>query len=412
MTINSKNNQDAPDLKSYPKKRILVISGPFPSKNFPTYGIFVKERVKALASMQNIEVLVVSPVPYFPPIKSMTRWYRYSQFPREEEIDGLRVIRPRYLHIPKISGYFASDLIYHSIKRTVDKIQADFKFDLIDAHFVYPSGVVGARLGKRYNLPVIMTGRGEDMIRFPDYPVKGDRIRWAIQNGDRFVALSDGIAESFKKNGASSEKISIIPNGVDIEKFNPVSLEEARKRLGLPLNGKVILAVGERLELKGFHLLVEALPQIQKVYPDTKVVIVGGHGRHGTDYTKEIEAKINELDLKDSVILAGRVLHDELPFWYSAADVSVLLSSREGSPNVVLEALSCGTPVVATAVGSIPYDLKNPTLGIVLPDRSASSAADTIIKQFSQSWDREKIRHIMTSRTWESVAKKLINILP
>ena len=162
--------------------------------------------------------------------------------------------------------------------------------------------------------------------------------------------------------------------------------------------------MGDRLELKGFHLLVEALPEIRRVHPTAYLAIVGGPGRHGRDYTAEIERRIETLGLWEHVLLAGRRPHEELPWWYSAADVFALMSSREGSPNVVLESLACGTPVVATAVGSIPDDLSDPRLGIVLPERSGKAAEAGLRQALLAPWDRTAIRELTRTRNWGSVA--------
>lgn len=391
-------------------RRILVLSGAFPSRAFPTYGVFVKERVKAIASLPGYEVRVIAPVPYFPPIKRFKRWYVWSQFPNEEIVDGLPVIRPRYVLPPKLGGYFEADLMYPAARRAADRIRKEFDFDLIDAHFVFPNGVAAVRLGKRFGVPVVMTGRGEDMLRFPEHPVKGRRIRRAIQHAAHCIALSREIAGAFENNGAHPDRISVIPNGVDTEQFRPLPMHEARKTLNLPRHAKIILSVGDRLELKGFHLLVEALPAIRQQHRGARLIIVGGPGRHGRDYTAEIQRRIDDLDLHDCVLLADRRPHEELPCWYNAADVFALLSSREGSPNVLLEALACGTPAVATAVGGISDELADERLGILLSERSVPAAAAGVIQALNREWDRNAIRQVMETRSWRSVASQVSSV--
>ncbi len=138
---------------------------------------------------------------------------------------------------------------------------------------------------KKYKCPLIITGRGEDILSFPKLPVIGDQIRWALQQADALVALSQEICDAMIRNGASKDKITIIPNGVDNEKFKPLDRLSSRQKLGLPVDKKIILSVGNRLERKGFHLLINALPGIRKQFPDSILVIVGGVARHGQDYT-------------------------------------------------------------------------------------------------------------------------------
>lgn len=393
-------------------RRILVLSAAFPSSVMPTFGVFVKERIRALANLPGYEVRVIAPVPYFPPIKRFKKWYGWSQVPSRETIDGLDVIRPRYPMPPKIGGYLHSYLMYPSVLRAAKQIRREFDFDIIDSHFVYPAGVVGTMLGKRFKKPVMITGRGEDILSFPALPVIGSRIRWALKNADQLVALSKEIAAAMEANGATPDKISLIPNGVDCDKFHPVPQTEARNMLGLPLDRKIIVTVGNRQERKGFHILIDALPKIREQHPDAYVVIVGGPAPYGNDHTEIIEQRIREHGLEQHVRLAGHCEHDRLKYWYSAADLFALLTSREGSPNVLLEALACGVPAVATPVGGIPEVLADQRLGYLLPERSPEAAAVGIKEALSHSWDRGAIRGIMTKQSWRETAKQVTQALP
>jgi teichuronic acid biosynthesis glycosyltransferase TuaC len=335
----------------------------------------------------------------------------YTRLPQWDTCCGLQVYRPRYLFLPWLGGYRHPALMQPAVVRTVRQLRREWEFDLIDVHWAYPTGVAAVRLGQRIGKPVVITGRGEDMLRFPSYPFKARQIRWAVRHAEHCIALSREIAQAFEECGADPARISVIPNGVDTEKFRPLPRNEARKKLELPVNAKIILSVGDRLELKGFHLLVEALPEIRRQHPEAVIVIVGGPGRHGRDYTEVIVRRIAQLGLEDSVRIAGRQPHEDLAWWYSAADVFALLSSREGSPNVLLEALACGTPAVATAVGGIPDELANPRLGLLLAERSAQSAANGLTAALSRTWDRNTLSVAMQQRSWATTAGQVARIL-
>lgn len=387
--------------------RILVISGVFPSRVEPSRGVFVKERVKAMATLPGCDIRVIAPIPWFPPFKRFSRWYKWSQYPNEEIYEGLTIYHPRYALPPKVGGYFHPRLMYPAARRIADRLRRDgFEFDAIDAHFVYPAGVVGAKLGRRYGVPVVMTGRGEDMLRFPDMPFKGKAIRWALKEAAHCVALSSEIADAMKNNGAADEKVTIIPNGVDIDKFRPLPQRECRETLGLPVDAKIILGVGDRQERKGFHILIDAMPEVLRAFPDTHAVIVGGPGRHGTDYTAEIEKRIAQHNLHDRVHLVGPQPHDDLPLWYNAADLFALLSSREGSPNVLLEALACGTPAVGTALGGIVDELARPEMGIVVKHRDFANVASAICTRLKACLDRNNSRNHFAKRSWQETANR------
>ncbi|RPI90121.1 MAG: glycosyltransferase family 4 protein [Planctomycetaceae bacterium] len=404
------NHESATTVEEAPSRlrpRVLVLASTFPSAIQPIHGVFVKERVKAVAARGDFDVRVVSPTPWFPPLKMFPRWYPLSQIPARETVEGLQVMRPRYALAPKIGGYLHARLMSWGIGNSIARLRQEFPFDLIDAHFVYPDGVVGAMLGERYHVPVVMTARGEDMIRFPDLPVIGPAIRWGLKRASQLVGLSEELAQKMRENGGDPQRIRVISNGVDTAKFRPVPCDEARLRLGLPAGRKMIIGVGYLLERKGFHLAVEALRTVREQHPDAMLIIVGGVARWGQDYSAEIRETIRRTGLEDHVRLVGARPPDELYLWYSSADLFTILSSREGSPNAPLEALACGVPIVATPIGSIPQVLSRQGLGLMLPERSAQAAARGLSDALAMTWDRAAIRAWAVENSWGSVAEQV-----
>jgi glycosyltransferase involved in cell wall biosynthesis len=376
------------------------------------YGVFVKERVRAVAGLNGHQMRVVAPTPYFPPIGLFPKWARWASFPREEAVDGIHVRRPRYVMAPKVGGYVQPQLMYPSTHRMARRLLADgFDFDLIDAHFVHPYGVLGAMLARKHDKPLVMTGRGEDILRFPGLPIIGRQVRRAVQRCDRFIALSKEIARAMEGQGAPADRIRVIPNGVDCDKFRPLPIAAAREELGLPTDRPIVVSIGNLQERKGFHLLVDAIPEIRRRFPEVLVVIVGGPAPYGSDFGPEIRARIEALGGGDHVRLVGARPHEELCRWYSAADVFTLLSSREGSPNVLMEALACGAPSVATRVGGIPEVLCDARLGLVIPERTAAAAAEGITQALDRFWDRQAIRRtIEASHSWRRRAVEIATV--
>jgi len=390
--------------------RILVISTPFPSQVDPTRGIFVKERIKAIAKLPQCDVQIISPVPWFPPLKQFPSWYPWSQYPYQETFEGLSIHHPRYVLPPTIGGYFHPSLMYPAVRRAVRSIRQQFDFDIIDAHFVYPSGVVGAMLARELDLPLVITGRGEDILSFPNSWLKRRAIRSALRCTEHAVALSPEIATAMTRLGAPANRVTIIPNGVDTELFRPMDREQCRQSLRLPVDSQIVLSVGDCVERKGHHLLIDAMPEILRKHPRALLVIVGGPGCFGRDFTTELKARITNLGITQRVMLAGAVPHRQLPMWYSAANLFALMSSREGSPNVLLEALACGTPAIATIPSSAQEELSDPRLGIVVHSRSSEGARQCVEKALSTAWDRNLIRAQLQNRNWGSVAEKVAYI--
>lgn len=392
-------------------RRILVISPAFPASVQPTYGVFVKERVKALAAVPGYQVEVVSPIPYFPPIRLAARWYMWSQFLSEETIDDLPVHRPRYPMIPKFGHRFLPRLMQSSVMRVARRIRDRFPFDLIDAHFVYPAGVLAAHLSVAMGVPFVVTGRGEDMCRFPQNPALRPQIELAVKSASHCIAVSQQIADAFVACGAPADRVTVIGNGVDCEKFVPLDRDETRRRLNLSPDLRHIVSVGDRFENKGFHLLIAAVSELRKMGIDVRASIVGGPPRHGRDYTPVLEQQIRDLNLGAHVRLVGRRPHQELAVWYNSADLFVLLSEREGSPNVLMEALACGVPAVATSVGGIPEVLGDSRLGLQVPERNVDSITLSLREALLRSWDRTHIRDTIKRRDWNDVARRVSRIV-
>ena len=391
-------------------KRVLAISaGSFPSRVEPVHGVFVKERLRFVSQLPGVEVKVISPIPYFPPIKWFKRWYPWSQLPMHEVVDSVEVARSRYLLPPLVGGYIHPWLISSAAHRAIKSL-GNWSFNLIDAHFVYPNGVVAEKLARLYQLPYVVTGRGEDILRFPDLPIIGEQIRRALKNATQLIALSDEIAEAMIRNGGDPKRVTVIPNGVDCEKFAPADMLQARQVTGLPNDRPIVVTAGYRIERKGYHILVDAIPAIRKVFPDVLVVIVGGEARWERDYLPEINERIAANNVADHVKLVGAVPQTELRNWYNSADIFALLTSREGSPNVLMEALACGLPSVATPVGGIPQVLSDSSLGLVLRERTAAEAARGITEALARNWDRKAIRFKMEQQSWHATAEQVRDV--
>ncbi|QEF99619.1 Putative teichuronic acid biosynthesis glycosyltransferase TuaC [Stieleria maiorica] len=388
--------------------KVLVVSAAFPSTVDPTRGIFVYERIRALSNLPGVSVRVISPTPWAPGIRSIPKFEYFSKLPNSEVFHGITVDRPRYPLPPKIGGYFHPQLMSGSLLSAARRIHTQFQFDLVDAHWVYPSGAAAAKVARQFNVPVCMTGRGEDMTRFPSMPMKGKSIRRALRAADALIGVSRQISQAMIQHGAEAERVTTIANGVDIEKFRPLSSRASRQRLGLPTDRKILLTVGDRLALKGFHVVIESLPQILQQHPDAMYVCVGGPGRHGRDYSDQIQALIQRLGLQDRVMIAGPQDHDSLVDWYNSADLYVLASSREGSPNVLLEALACGTPAVATTVGGATDEVIDGVTGFLMEQRTSETAANVITKALGRTWDRQAIRAGMEQRSWAHTAHKVM----
>jgi teichuronic acid biosynthesis glycosyltransferase TuaC len=287
----------------------------------------------------------------------------------------------------------------------VRRLRKATDYDCIDAHYVYPDGCAAILLGKAFNLPVVITARGSDINLFPSFPSIRPQIRWALQRAAGVIGVSAALKEAMVALGIAPEKIEVIANGVDLTRFEPVERKEARNRLGIPIDSRTIVSVGALIPVKGFQFLIPCLATILPQYPKTRLYIVG----EGKDRDK-LQSIIDKLGLKEHVFLVGSKPNEELKFWYSAAELSCLVSAREGWPNVVLESLACGTPVLATRIWGIPEIITSQKLG-VLVEPTRESIVTGLELALNQQWDRAAIACHARMRTWDDVAIEVENYL-
>jgi teichuronic acid biosynthesis glycosyltransferase TuaC len=350
-------------------------------------------------------VRVVSPIPFFPSGWGWGRWRNLSEIPKNEIIGGLQVLHPRYFLLPKVSMPFHGLLMFLGCLRCVTKLNQNWKIDCIDAHFVYPDGMAAVLLGKVLKVPVTVSARGTDMNVYPSFRLIRPMIRWTLRCADQLVAVSSSLKEAMLKVGTREEKIRVIPNGVDTERFQPLPADIAKSRLSISPSGQTIVSVGALIPSKGHRLLMQAFSKILARHQGLQLYIIGEGGERSS-----LEVLAKELGIDHVVHLVGKRPYEELPGWFSAGTVSCLLSSREGWPNVVTESLACGTPVVATNVGGIPEILCSADLGIIV-EQTIDSAVVGLEQGLTKSWNRDAISRQGRARSWDKVAAEVDDLL-
>lgn len=382
--------------------RALVLSSTFPNANQPTLGIFVRERMTALA--RHCELRVVAPIPWFP-ANGLIRGSRYVGLAPVEAGGPFPVYHPRVLSIPRYLKCVDGILYAASLVRFMSRLRRDFPFDLIDAHFAYPDGLAAVLLGRLLRRPVVVTLRGS-IVRLQHYRLHRPQIRWALDHAARVIAVSQSLKDVATDLGVGARHISVIPNGVDLAKFRPKVRSAAREACGLPLDRPIILTVGGIYEGKGQHHVVEALARLSARRPDAVYVMVGEDRRDG--YVEGLRERVARAGLGDRVRFAGRKPHDALADWYSAADVFCLATRSEGWANVLLEALACGTPVVATRVGGNAEIVPSDRYGLLVAHGDVPALADALDRAIESRWDRAALAAYAAGHTWDAAASLVV----
>jgi glycosyltransferase involved in cell wall biosynthesis len=195
-------------------------------------------------------------------------------------------------------------------------------------------------------------------------------------------------------------------NGVDLQRFQRVAAPELRARVGLqPGQGPLLLSVGHLIERKGHHLVIEALAALLPQHPHARAVIVG----EGVERVR-LEALARQLGVADRVTLTGSLPQTELPRWYSAADVLVLASSREGWANVLLEAMACGTPVVATNIWGTPEVVAAPQAGVLVDERSGAALAAGVQQLLAARPAAAAVRAYAEGFAWDETSRAQVQL--
>ena len=368
--------------------KVLTTTSMFPSPANRMRGISVWQRTRALARL--CEVRVIAP--------SMDG----AVAPREV-VEGIEVLHPRWIRVPKmvvLNGYLFGWLA----KRAAAGL-GGFEPDVIDAHFVYPDGFGAVRLGRALGKPVCLSARGTDVndLCFR-WPIRG-LARRALRAADQLVAVSQALRDRMIEAGAPAGRIAVVPNGVDTALFHPGDRAAARSALGVPEDAVALFSAGGLIEQKGYQDLIAGLARLSD-RPDLWLYIAGDGPREAA-----LRRAAAVAGLADRVVFLGRLAPGAMAEWYRAADLFCFGSWREGCPNVVIEALASGLPVVATRVGGVPELVADERCGVLFEARSPEAFAAALRVALGRDWDRGHVAALGSARSWERVAEDVHAVL-
>ncbi len=291
----------------------------------------------------------------------------------------------------------------------------ELQYDLVFSHY-WLSAWVGEYLQRWWSVPHIVMfhtlgavknaiGIGEDE---PELRVKTEKL--LIKGCHRIIAATAREKEDLiEYYGGSPERIGVVPCGVNLDLFQPVDREMAKRQLGFN-DDKIILFVGRVEPLKGIDRLIKAMTYLQNIRA-LRLVIIGG-GEYSQDEIKRLQKLSCDLHVQQLVTFLGLVKHEELPGFYSAANVCVIPSYYESFGLVALESLACGIPVVATDVGDLKNIIRQGETGYMVTDGSPRNLASKIALLLSKpSPDMESalsIRASVARLSWRNIAKALV----
>ena len=373
------------------RPRIALVTPSFPLRQEPYRGQPIYKTALALRSFADIEAFC--PIAHYPR-GLQPRSYRFIAADSDWSPDGIQAHYAPYLTIPWVGRYFNGVTSGRAITPALRR----FRPQLILSYWVYPEGFGAIQAARQLNVPVIVGARGSDLLRIAGRLTR-QRISQSLSRADAVLTVSAELSRAAIALGAHQDRIYTIANGCDTSVFQPADRSTARARLGLPKQGQIILYVGHLIITKGLRELVEAFSEIARRNPSVRLVCIG-EGALGA----ELALRATTTELAGRLLLPGAATPTQVAQWMASCDVLCLPSYSEGCPNAVLEALCCGRPVVASAVGAIP-DLVSTESGRLAPARNAAALRSALEQALALPWEPESIaRH--SQRSWDDVGRE------
>jgi len=378
------------------KKNILVITRWFPNPAEPIKCIFTKNIVDAQSKSKKYSFAVISPVPYFPDIDipMFKKYAKFRNIPSFKKMQNYKIYWPKYIKLPY--PYLKSLEWYPyflQILKTVKKEK--IKFDLIHCHGIYPDGLVGVKIGRYFNKKVILHVHESYISTAKELNI----YRNVFKHVDRLVPVSKyQLREIIKIDERLRKKCSVIYNGVKTDKKN-ISLNDYLEGTNRTIR---LIFVGHLISTKGLDILLKAL-ELLNSYKYKFSLDVVGNGEKQLEY-KTLSKKYG---LKDKVSFIGEIDNTILLKKMKYYNYLVLPSRYETFGVVVIEAMSCGLPVIATKVGAIPEIVTSEEVGILVEANNPKALAKGIVRAINKKWDREKIRKYAENFSIEKTTEKI-----
>lgn len=381
--------------------RIVEVTTFFPNSADRHRAVFVENLVRAMRS--RCAVSVVSPVPYAPPLRFLPRLCAQSRIGGEEDVDGIPVLHPRFLVVPKVN-WLSGFSYFVGVLPLLHRLDREQRPCLLHVHCAYPDGVGGALAARALGLPYVVTVHGSDINIYATRCGLRSQIRWALRGAIGVIAVSRDLEAKVRRllHGAATPLSCIPCAGFNAGTFFPRPKAESRAALGLGQHARVVVFVGQLVPVKGVDLLVEAWARLHRgraVGSEDRLVIIGDGCCRA-----DLERRVATAGIGENVRFIGAVPQAEVSRWIATSDLLCLPSHHEGTPNVIVEAFASGVPVLATRVGGVPELVSEGVNGLLVPPGQAGALADELAQGLSRTWDVQTIRQSVAHLTWANIA--------
>jgi glycosyltransferase involved in cell wall biosynthesis len=381
--------------------RVVVVTKIFPSSLEPLSAPFNRHQVGELARWCEVEVLAAIPhVPFARALSVPARAARLARLPARERVHGVDVTYVRQLYVPRVGLPVAVPLYLASLHPHCDRLRAA---DVILATWAYPDGCASVLAARSLGKPCVVKVHGTDVNVVLGSGAARRIAAHVLPLADALVAVSRPLADQLVELGVAPDRVHHVTNGVDSSLFFPRDRAEERAGLDVPGDARVVLFVGRVEPQKGIGELLDAFERLRARVPRAMLVLVG-------DCARRSDVLARAARWGSSVRVLGPQPPESVASWMGACDVLALPSWAEGTPNVVLESLACGRPVVATRVGGIPDILHDDRAGLLVPPRDPRALADALASALHATWDENVVR-ACGPRSWRDSAAALCEVL-
>jgi teichuronic acid biosynthesis glycosyltransferase TuaC len=373
--------------------KIAVVTPYFPTAAEPNRGHSAYQTMRFL--QHKAEVEVICPLASYPRAKwLLPRGFRYHRPDLDFRPPEVKATYFEYPAVPLLSRPFNGLVCARLLKPYLSAFQPD----VILNYWLYPEGFSATRIARKLGIPLIVGAIGSD-LRVPGHPITFRLTRWTLENADAVLTVSEELRRRAIELGVPAAKVTTILNGCDFSIFHPGDRAAARQKLGVDPDAELLVYVGRISLPKGSAELTDAMIALSTSHPRLRVAMIGEGA-----YRSEMEARASAAGIADHFLFPGLLSSLQIAEWMAAADVFCLPSHSEGCPNVIVEAIACGRPVVATNVGGIP-ELVDERCGILVPPRDSRSLAEALERALASSWDPARIATHL-GRGWDTVAEE------
>ena len=382
--------------------KILFLSSNFPNPIDASRGCFNDSLVRALAIMHQVEV--VSPIPWVDLVRGYRRGIRVPTHQRIADPAGFGIHYTPFIYPPKILRRWYGDFYWSSIAETVRPLIRTHCPELVIGYWAHPDGEGAVRIGRLVGVPSCVIIGGSDVLLMTRKPSRRRRVQWVLKATDSVITVNDDLKNAVVRLGIRADKVHVWRQGIDIARFQPGDRHLARQQLGIPVAGRVIVWVGRMHPVKGLDILLESCALLRTRGVEYHLYFVGDG-----PLRRDLVARAEAHGLAAHITFVGPKLHDELPDWYRAADLTVLPSRSEGLPNVLRESLACGTPFVASNVGGIK-EIADPSCCLLVPPEDPTFLADAVAQALVR-WGGTGRAISAGFHSWEESANALVGIM-